>query len=52
MARKKTKKPATPEKPTIRSTLHQVLAGRKNAAHRPAHEKRAAQKLRRELEDQ
>ncbi|MFD2609308.1 hypothetical protein ACFSR9_07650 [Deinococcus taklimakanensis] len=36
--------------PVIRSTLHLVLAGRKAARHTPRNEKRAAQKLRRELE--
>lgn len=36
--------------PVIRSTLHLVLAGRKAARHTPRSEKRAAQKLRRELE--
>ena len=52
MARKKKKTAKTDEKPVIRSNLHQVLAGRKSGQHRPDREKRAAQKLRRELEDQ
>lgn len=34
-----------------RSNLHEVLAGRKTARHRPDSEKRVAQKLRRELEN-
>lgn len=52
MARKKKKTTQTQATPAIRSNLHQVLAGRKSGGHRPDREKRAAQKLRRELEDQ
>lgn len=48
--RKKTSEPV-PEKPVIRSTLHQVLAGRKSGQHRPDSQKRAGQKLRREIEE-
>ena len=50
MPRRKKAKPK-PQDPTpvIRSTLHLVLAGRKPARHRRRDEKRAAQKLRRDL---
>lgn len=41
--KKRVKRPAT------RSTLYLVMAGRKPARHRRRSEKRAAQKLRREL---
>lgn len=52
MARKKKKKtPVTLEKTVVRSNLHHVLAGRKAGQHRPASQKRAGQKLRRELEE-
>ncbi len=51
MARKKKAKPREPDTPpVIRSTLHLVLAGRKPARHRRRDEKRAAQKLRRDLD--
>lgn len=52
--KKATKKKAPPEAPhpVIRSTLHLVLAGRKPARHTLRDEKRAAQKLRRALEEE
>lgn len=51
MARKKkTKRKDQDAPPVIRSTLHLVLAGRKPARHRRRDEKRAAQKLRRDLD--
>ena len=51
MARKKKAKPRELDAPPVlRSTLHLVLAGRKPARHRRRDEKRAAQKLRRDLE--
>lgn len=36
---------------TIRSNLHTVMEGRKNAAHTPKDQKRKKDKLRRELEE-
>lgn len=52
MSRKKRRKTVKEEpRPAVRSGLHEVLRTRKAAPHRPDAEKRAQQKLRRDLED-
>jgi len=48
--KKKAKRKDQDAPPVISSTLHLVLAGRKPARHRRRDEKRAAQKLRRDLD--
>lgn len=50
MPRKPKSKPKATEPTKPRSNLHEILRGRKAAKHKRGSEKRKAQKLRRELE--